>query len=329
MQPSSLAIPILSHKFSFVRLLGCASAVAWYAFISLYSESADEDRQRVAKIGACIVFLEFVQDNRRPRPLGRLVNIFKLFVYFWWLHVASHLCLAIWSTLGSAIDKQERASFAVNALNFLILVKIWSQIEYMHQSFSDVFSRFNLKAGVLVSGTLSLIGIYLSNSIAASSLVANSCDLGGSVLSNLFCHSSQPKSMVLLLFAAALGIYYIFLYQSYKRTGKGFLPKDALINADPSCLRAGDMVLTPLFVEPNICAVDNVPIRSPFVTFLQIVESGALGNLAHEAVVHAELVLKNPDGQLMLFSSTMRAGARLAVPARRSRIHKSNTYVQA
>jgi hypothetical protein len=261
--------------------------------------------------------------------LGRLVNIFKLFVYFWWLHVASHLCLAIWSTLGSAIDKQERASFAVNALNFLILVKIWSQIEYMHQSFSDVFSRFNLKAGVLVSGTLSLIGIYLSNRIAASSLVANSCDLGGSVLSNLFCHSSQPKSMVLLLFAAALGIYYIFLYQSYKRTGKGFLPKDALINADPSCLRAGDMVLTPLFVEPNICDVDNVPIRSPFVTFLQIVESGALGNLAHEAVVHAELVLKNPDGQLMLFSSTMRAGARLAVPARRSRIHKSNTYVQA
>ena len=178
--------------------------------------------------------------------MGRLVNIFKLFVYFWWLHVASHLCLAIWSTLGNAIDKQERASFAVNALNFLILVKIWDQIEYMHQSFSDVFSRFNLKAGVLVTGILSLIGIYLSNSIAASSLVTNSCDLGGSLLSNLFCHSSQPKSIVLSIFSAALGIYYIFLYQSYKRTGKGFLPKNALINADPSCLRAGDMVLTPI-----------------------------------------------------------------------------------
>jgi hypothetical protein len=33
--------------------------------------------------------------------------------------------------------------------------------------------------------------------------------------------------------------------------------------------------------------------------------------MAHEAVVHAEIVLKNPKGQLQLFSSTMRAGARL------------------
>ncbi len=42
----------------------------------------------------------------------------------------------------------------------------------------------------------------------------------------------------------------------------------------------------------------------------QVIESGALGAMAHEAVVHAELVLKNAQGQLQLFSSTMRAGAR-------------------
>ena len=32
--------------------------------------------------------------------------------------------------------------------------------------------------------------------------------------------------------------------------------------------------------------------------------------MAHVAVVHAELVLRNPEGRLMMFSSTMRAGAR-------------------
>jgi hypothetical protein len=50
------------------------------------------------------------------------------------------------------------------------------------------------------------------------------------------------------------------------------------------------------------------------ITLPQIVESGALGNLAHEAVVHAELVLRDPEGKLLLFSSTMRAGARYAAP---------------
>ncbi len=39
-----------------------------------------------------------------------------------------------------------------------------------------------------------------------------------------------------------------------------------------------------------------------------------MGNLAHEAVVHAELVLRNPEGELKLFSSTMRAGARWSFP---------------
>jgi hypothetical protein len=243
---TSIVVPRISAHFSFIRFAGCAAAVAWFSYNYFYSEGANEDRQQVAQIGACIVFLEFLQDQRKPGPVGRLVNIFKLFVYFWWLNVGSRLCRTLWTTLGDTVDKQEHASFAVNALNFLILVKIWSQIEYIHQSFADVFSRFNLKAGTCVAVVLSLAGLYLSNRLAASSLVADSCDLKGRILSHWFCHSSQPKSIVLFLFASALVIYLLHLHHNYKRTGRGFLPKNALINPDPGCLRAGDMVTPPL-----------------------------------------------------------------------------------
>jgi hypothetical protein len=236
----SNVVPRLSSEFSAIRLIGCASTAAWFTYNHFYSEHVNEDRNQVAKIGGCIVFLEFIQDNRKPRPIGRLVNIFKLFIYFWWLYVGSVLCTKIWSTFGD--DNQEHTVFAVNALNFLILVKIWSQIEYLHQSFADVFSRFNLKAGTLASLLLSAIGLYLARDLSASSALKRACDLQGSVLSRWFCHSSQPKCIALLFFSVTLALYYTFLLHNYKKTGRGFLPKEALLNPDRSLLQPGDMV---------------------------------------------------------------------------------------
>ena len=238
--------PRMSLKFSVIRVAGCASAVAWFIFKHFHSEDSNQDRMQVAKIGAWIVFLEFLQDNRKPRPLGRLVNIFKLFVYFWWLQVAASMCQRIWSTIDDAAGKEEGAVFAVNALNFLILVKIWSQIEYLHQAFADVFSRFNLKAGTYTSILLSLLGLYMSYNIAAASALKNSCDVSGIVMSRWFCHSSQPKCLVLFLFSSTLLVYLTVLQHNYKKTGKGFLPRGALINPDPSILLPGDMVVLKL-----------------------------------------------------------------------------------
>jgi hypothetical protein len=238
----SNAHPKLSLHFSVIRLLGCAGAVLWFLYNHFRSENAREDRVHVAKIGGCIAFLEFIQDNRKPRPIGRLVNIFKLFIYFWWLYVGWNLFEKIWTTLGDAADKQEHVAFPVNALNFLIQIKIWSQIEHIHQSFADVFSRFNFKAGVLVSVVLSLIGLYLSFDLAATSALRGSCDLQDTLLSSWFCHNSQPKSIALFLFSVTLALYYNVLLHGYKKTGKGFLPKTALVNPDPSLLQPGDMV---------------------------------------------------------------------------------------
>ncbi len=240
---TSIVVPRLAAHFSFIRFAGCAAAVIWFSYNYFHSDGAHEDRQQVAQIGACIVFLEFLQDQRKPGPLGRLVNIFKLFVYFWWLHVGSRLFRTLWSTIGNAIDRQEHASFAVNALNFLILIKIWSQIDYIHQSYADVFLRFNIKAGTFITFVLSATGLHLSNGLTVSAFASNSCDLRGGLLSNWFCHSSQPKSIVLFLFSSSLVVYLLHLHHNYKRTGRGFLPKNAIINVEPSRLRAGDMVI--------------------------------------------------------------------------------------
>jgi hypothetical protein len=245
--------PRMPLKFSVIRVAGCASAVAWFIFKHFHSEDSNQDRMQVAKIGAWIVFLEFLQDNRKPRPLGRLVNIFKLFVYFWWLQVATSMCQRIWSTIDDVDGKEEGAVFAVNALNFLILVKIWSQIEYLHQAFADVFSRFNLKAGTYISILLSLLGLHMSYDLAAASALKNSCDVSGIVMSRWFCHSSQPKCLVLFLFSSTLLVYLTFLQHNYKKTGKGFLPRGALINPDPSVLLPGDMVVLKLLASLAIC----------------------------------------------------------------------------
>jgi hypothetical protein len=110
-----------------------------------------------------------------------------------------------------------------------------------------------LKAGAVVSLLLSAIGLCLCRDLAASSVLENSCDLQGSVFSPWFCHSSQPKSVVLFLFSAALAVYYTFLQHNYAKTGKGFLPKRALINPDTSLFQPGDMVnpLPPARIAPQ------------------------------------------------------------------------------
>jgi divalent metal cation (Fe/Co/Zn/Cd) transporter len=244
----------ISREFSIVRFVGCASAVGWFAFKQFYSEDQDHDRKQVANIGACIVFLEFLQDNRKPRPLGRLVNIFKIFIYVWWLYVALSLCQRMWSTIGESDDSKERAIFAVNALNFLILVKIWSQIEHIHQAFADVFSRFNLKAGTYFSVILSILGLFLSSK--------NFCDSRVSWIAQLPCNSSQTKSAVLLFFSIALLAYYRILHRNYKKTGKGYLPKGALVNPEPTIIQPGDMV--PSTTPSTACWLDFTSFSSHY-----------------------------------------------------------------
>jgi hypothetical protein len=129
--------------------------------------------------------------------MGRLVNVIKHFIYLWWLRGASNLCSTTWSLWTPWASKNEPGSLI--ALKMLLLVTMQSQIEYLHQSFADILSRFSLKAGTIVTGIVPLIGLYLSNSIAATALVANSCDLRSSLLTNWFCHSYQSKSIVQFL----------------------------------------------------------------------------------------------------------------------------------
>jgi len=252
----------LSFEFSIIRLSGCAAAVSWFIFTNFLSFDSNQDRKQVANIGALIVFLEFLQNHRKPSPLGRLVNIFKLGSYFWWLFVGASMFKKVWATINTDTDDREQSVFAVHALNFLILIKIWSQIEFLHQAFADVFSRFNLRAGTYISLALSAFGLYMSYSLAALFARANACDLQGAVLGRWFCHSSQPKSYILLLFSVALLTYQFFLQHNYKISGKGFLPKGALINPDPSILQPGDMVIPcssrPLHAARHTAAGDRV-----------------------------------------------------------------------
>ena len=243
----------LPFEFSIFRLIGCSAAVSWFTFTNFFSIDTNQDRKQVANLGALIVFLEFLQNQRQPTPLGRLINTFKLFSYFWWLSLGTNMFKKVWDTLNSDAGIQEQTVFAVHALNFLILIKIWSQIEFLHQAFADVFSRFNLKAGTYVSILLSASGVYMSYNLAALSARASVCDLQGAMLSRWFCHSSQPKAYILLLFSVALLTYQFFLQHNYEISGKGFLPKGALMSPDPAILQPGDMVL-PSFAPLACCA---------------------------------------------------------------------------
>lgn len=85
-------------------------------------------------------------------------------------------------------------------------------------------------------------------------------------------------------------IIWLYIYRLYRQNqahfekqGYGPVPKHTWINPPASELRPGDLILT----------------------------SGRIAKALHESVGHAEMVLKMPDGQWMLFSSYMDKGTSL------------------
>ena len=77
----------LPFEFSIFRLIGCSAAVSWFTFTNFFSIDTNQDRKQIANLGALIVFLEFLQNQRQPSPLGRLIIHLGFFLLFFILNL--------------------------------------------------------------------------------------------------------------------------------------------------------------------------------------------------------------------------------------------------